>query len=149
MLDEQLDLALARARRGGLAVAVLAVDLDRFKGVNDSLGHAFGDRFLIEVAACLRAGARETDVVARVGGDEFVILLADLDVQEAAQLAQTVVDRIAKVLSEPLAIGPVEWRVEASIGVAIYPTHSRDAKGLLAIADAAMYAGKSPLAHIA
>jgi diguanylate cyclase (GGDEF)-like protein/PAS domain S-box-containing protein len=149
MLDEQLELALARARRGGLAVAVLNVDLDHFKEVNDSLGHAYGDRLLVEVAGCLRAGARETDVVARVGGDEFVILLADLDVQEAPQLAQTVVDRIADVLSEPLAIDPVELRVEASIGVAIYPTDSRDAKGLLAIADAAMYAGKPPLANTA
>jgi diguanylate cyclase (GGDEF)-like protein len=97
----------------------------------------------------LRAGARETDVVARVGGDEFVILLADLKVSEAAQVAQTVVDRIAHTLSEPLAIDPVELRVNASIGVAIYPTDSRDAAGLLAIADAAMYAGKSGLAQSA
>lgn len=149
LLNEQLALALARARRGGLAIAVLNVDIDRLKEVNDSLGHAYGDRLLVEVAACLRAGARETDVVARVGGDEFVILLADLDVQEAPRLAQTVVDRIAQVLSEPLAIDPVELRVEVSIGVAIYPTDSRDAKGLLAIADAAMYAGKTPLADIA
>ena len=128
---------------------ILNVDLDRFKEVNDSLGHAYGDRLLVEVARCLRAGARETDIVARVGGDEFVILLADLDVQEAPRLAQTVVDRIATVLSEPLAIDPVELRVEASIGVAIYPTDSRDAKGLLAIADAAMYADKPPLANTA
>jgi diguanylate cyclase (GGDEF)-like protein/PAS domain S-box-containing protein len=149
MLDEQLELALARARRGGLAVAVLNVDLDHFKAVNDSLGHAYGDRLLVAVAGCLRAGARDTDVVARVGGDEFVILLADLDVQQAPQLAQTVVNRIAKLLAEPLAIDPVELRVDASIGVAIYPTDSCDAKGLLAIADAAMYAGKTALAHTA
>jgi diguanylate cyclase (GGDEF)-like protein/PAS domain S-box-containing protein len=149
MLDEALALALARARRSGLAVAVLNIDLDHFKDVNDSLGHAYGDRLLVEVAGCMRASARETDVVARVGGDEFVILLADLDVQEAPQRAQTVVDRIAKVLSEPLAIDPVELRVKASIGVAIYPTNSRDAKGLLAFADAAMYAGKTTLARIA
>ena len=149
LLDEQLDLALARASRGGLAVAVLNIDLDHFKEVNDSLGHAYGDRLLVAVAACLRAGARKTDVVARVGGDEFVILLADLDVQEAPHLVQTVVDRIAHLLSEPLAIDPVELRVEVSIGRAIYPTDSRDAKGLLAIADAAMYLGKTPLAHTA
>jgi diguanylate cyclase (GGDEF)-like protein/PAS domain S-box-containing protein len=149
LLDEQLELALARARRGGLSVAVLNIDVDRFKEVNDSLGHAYGDRLLQAVAGCLRAGARETDVVARVGGDEFVILLADLKVSEAAQVAQTVVDRIAHTLSEPLAIDPVELRVNASIGVAIYPTDSRDAAGLLAIADAAMYAGKSGLAQSA
>ena len=112
LLDEQLELALARARRGGLGFAILNVDVDRFKEVNDTLGHAYGDRRSKAVAGCLRAGARETDVVARVGGDEFVILLADLDVQQAPQLAQTVVDRIAKTLSEPLAIDPVELRVE-------------------------------------
>ena len=100
LLDEQLALALARARRGKLSVAVLSVDLDRFKDVNDSLGHAYGDRVLVEVAGCLRAGARETDVVARVGGDEFVVLLADLDVEEAPALVQTVVDRISERLCD-------------------------------------------------
>jgi diguanylate cyclase (GGDEF)-like protein/PAS domain S-box-containing protein len=149
MFGEQLDLALARARRGGLGVAVLCLDLDRFKDVNDTLGHAYGDQLLVEIAGRLRASARETDVVARIGGDEFVILLADLDVQEAPALAQTVVERIGGLLSEPLAIGPVELKVDASIGIAIYPLDSRDAKGLLAVADAAMYAGKGPLARIA
>jgi diguanylate cyclase (GGDEF)-like protein/PAS domain S-box-containing protein len=149
MFGEQLDLALARARRGGFGVALLCLDLDRFKEVNDTLGHAYGDQLLVEVAARLRAGARDTDVVARVGGDEFVILLADLDVQDAPVLAQTVVERIAGLLSETLAIGPVELKVDASVGVAIYPLDSRDAKGLLAVADAAMYAGKTTLARIA
>jgi diguanylate cyclase (GGDEF)-like protein/PAS domain S-box-containing protein len=149
MLSEQLDLALARARRGGLAVATLCIDLDRFKEINDSLGHAVGDDLLVEVAGRLRAGARETDVVARYGGDEFVILLADLEVQSAGELAQTVVDRIRGVLGDPVPVGPVELSVEASIGVAIYPHDSRDAKGLLAAADAAMYAGKPPLTRVA
>jgi diguanylate cyclase (GGDEF)-like protein/PAS domain S-box-containing protein len=143
MLNEQLELALARGRRSGLAVAVLNVDIDRLKEVNDSLGHAYGDQFLVEVARCLRAGARETDVVARVGGDEFVILLADLDAQESPELVQTVVDRIRERLSQPLAIDAVELRADVSIGVAIYPTDSNDAAGLLAAADAAMYAGKN------
>ena len=149
MLAEQLDLALARARRGGLGVALLCLDLDRFKEINDSLGHAVGDDLLIEVAARLRAGARETDVVARYGGDEFVVLLADLDVQHAKELAQTVVDRIRGLLVDPVPVGPVELRVEASIGVSTYPLDSRDAKGLLAAADAAMYAGKSLLTRVA
>jgi diguanylate cyclase (GGDEF)-like protein/PAS domain S-box-containing protein len=149
MFGEQLELALARARRHGTAAAVLCLDLDRFKDVNDSLGHAYGDDMLVEVARRLRAGARETDVVARLGGDEFVILLADLDVQKAAKLAQTVVERIRRTLAEPLAINPVELKVDASIGVAIFPTDSRDPKGLLALADAAMYAGKSALERIA
>ena len=149
MLDEQLELALARARRGGLAVALLAIDLDRFKEVNDSLGHAIGDDLLVEAARRLRAGARDTDVVARIGGDEFVVLLADLDVQEASELARTVVERLHGVLADPVAIGPVELKLEASIGVAVYPLDSRDAKGLLAAADAAMYAGKNALTRVA
>jgi diguanylate cyclase (GGDEF)-like protein/PAS domain S-box-containing protein len=149
MFAEQLDLALARARRGGLAVALLCLDLDRFKEINDSLGHAVGDDLLIEVAARLRAGARETDVVARYGGDEFVVLLADMDVQHATETAQRVVERIRSLLVDPLPVGPVELRVEASIGVSTYPLDSRDAKGLLAAADAAMYAGKSLLTRVA
>ena len=149
MLAEQLELALARARRGGLAVAVLCLDLDRFKETNDSLGHAVGDEMLIEVAGRLRAGARETDVVARYGGDEFVIMLADLEVQSAPELAATVVERLRSVLSEPFAIGPVELQADASIGVALYPLDSRDAKGLLAAADAEMYAGKTVVSRVA
>ena len=149
MLAEQLDLALARARRGGLAVAVLCLDLDRFKEINDSLGHAVGDDLLIEVGARLRAGARETDVVARYGGDEFVILLADLDVQSAPELAATVVERLRSLLADPFAIGPVELQAEASIGVALYPFDSRDAKGLLAAADAEMYVGKTAVSRVA
>ena len=149
MLAEQLDLALARARRSGTAVAVLCLDLDRFKEVNDTLGHSYGDDMLVAVSAKLRAGARDTDVVARLGGDEFVVLLADLDVQEAPALAATVVERLHAVLEEPVAIGPVELKVEASVGVAIYPLDSRDAKGLLAVADAAMYAGKTAFVRVA
>jgi diguanylate cyclase (GGDEF)-like protein/PAS domain S-box-containing protein len=146
---EQLDLALARARRGGLAVAVLCLDLDRFKEINDSLGHAYGDRMLVEVAKLLRTGARSTDVVARVGGDEFVILLADLDVQEAPELVETVIDRIRSLFVAPIPIDAVELRVNVCIGRAIYPTDARDADGLLAAADAAMYVGKHGLARIA
>ena len=149
MLAEQLDLALARARRGGLAVAVLCLDLDRFKEINDSLGHAVGDDLLVEIAARLRSGARETDVVARYGGDEFLILLADLDVQDAPALTATVVGRLRSILADPVAIGPVELQVEASIGIALYPFDSRDAKGLLAAADAEMYAGKTFVTRVA
>jgi diguanylate cyclase (GGDEF)-like protein len=149
LFGEQLDLALARARRGGLAVAILCLDLDRFKEVNDSLGHAYGDRMLVEVANRLRAGARDTDVVARVGGDEFLVMLADLDVQEAPALAETVIERIRGLLADPLPVDAVEIRVDASIGLAIYPTHSRDADGLLAVADAAMYVGKHALTRVA
>jgi diguanylate cyclase (GGDEF)-like protein/PAS domain S-box-containing protein len=149
MFGEQLELALARARRGGLAVAILCLDLDRFKEVNDSLGHAYGDRALVEVADRLRAGARDTDVVARVGGDEFLIMLADLDVQDAPMLAATVIERIRGQLADPLPVDAVELRIDLSIGLAIYPTDSRDADGLLAAADAAMYVGKHALTRVA
>jgi diguanylate cyclase (GGDEF)-like protein/PAS domain S-box-containing protein len=149
MFGEQLELALARARRGGLAVAVLCLDLDRFKEVNDSLGHAYGDRMLVEVATRLRAGARETDVVARLGGDEFLILLADLDVQEAPEQTEAVIERIQALLADPIPVDAVEIRVDACIGRAIYPTDSRDADGLLAAADAAMYVGKHALTRVA
>jgi diguanylate cyclase (GGDEF)-like protein/PAS domain S-box-containing protein len=149
LLDEQLELALARGRRGGLAVAVVTVDLDRFKAVNDSLGHAYGDRCLVEVANCMRHGARETDVVARVGGDEFVILLADLPVQDAPKLAQTVVDRIRTRLSTPFEIDAVELRIDACFGIAIYPIDSRDATGLLAASDASMYMSKTAATRVA
>jgi diguanylate cyclase (GGDEF)-like protein/PAS domain S-box-containing protein len=149
MFGEQLDLALARARRGGKAVAVLCLDLDGFKEVNDSLGHAYGDRTLVEVANLLRTGARGTDVVARVGGDEFLILLADLDVQEAPRLAETVVERIRGLLADPLPVDAVEVRIDVCIGVAIYPTDSREAEGLLAAADAAMYVGKHAITRVA
>ncbi|MEJ7569259.1 MAG: diguanylate cyclase [Gaiellaceae bacterium] len=149
MLSEQLALALARARRGGLAVALLSIDLDRFKDVNDSLGHAYGDRLLAEVARLLRQGARSTDIVARIGGDEFVVLLADLDVQEAPELAQAVVSRIQSLLATPISIGPVELRADASIGLAIYPIDARDEHGLLGAADVEMYRRKSATMRVA
>jgi diguanylate cyclase (GGDEF)-like protein/PAS domain S-box-containing protein len=149
MFGEQLELALARARRGGLAVAILCLDLDGFKTVNDSLGHAYGDRMLVEVAGLLRASARDTDVVARVGGDEFLIMLADLDVQAAPELAATVIERIRDLLSDPIPVDAVEVRIDASVGLAIYPTDSREAAGLLAAADAAMYVGKNALTRVA
>ena len=87
---EQLELALVRARRSGRAVALLCLDLDRFKDVNDLLGHGYGDELLVEVAGRLRAAARETDVVARMGGDEFVVVLPDLDPAEAPARAAAV-----------------------------------------------------------
>jgi diguanylate cyclase (GGDEF)-like protein len=128
---------------------VLCLDLDNFKDVNDTLGHGYGDQLLFEIGARLRAGARETDVVARIGGDEFVILLADLDVSEAPAIVETVVGRLRDLLGATFTIGVVELKVEACIGTAVFPLDSRDAKGLMAVADAAMYARKTTLARIA
>jgi diguanylate cyclase (GGDEF)-like protein/PAS domain S-box-containing protein len=142
MLVDQLDLALVRARRQGHGVALLSVDLDRFKEVNDTLGHAFGDDVLAEVAKRLRAGARATDVVARMGGDEFVVLLADLPLADAESVANGVRDRILGELGHVVPVGPIEVRVPASVGVAVYPDAASDADGLLALADRAMYRRK-------
>ncbi|MCP9485557.1 MAG: GGDEF domain-containing protein [Gaiellaceae bacterium MAG52_C11] len=147
--SEQLSLALARARKSGSAVALLSIDLDRFKDVNDSLGHAYGDRLLAEVARLLREAARENDVVARIGGDEFVVLLAELDLREAPRLTQTVAERIQALLSAPISIGPVELRADASIGSAIYPRDAHDEDGLLGAADAAMYRRKTATVRVA
>jgi diguanylate cyclase (GGDEF)-like protein/PAS domain S-box-containing protein len=141
-LVEQLDLALARARRQHTAVALLSVDLDRFKEVNDTLGHAYGDGVLAEVAKRLRSGARATDVVARMGGDEFVILLADLPVEDAASVAHGVRERVLGELDHAVPVGPVEVRVPASVGVALYPLEAEDADELLALADSSMYTRK-------
>jgi diguanylate cyclase (GGDEF)-like protein/PAS domain S-box-containing protein len=149
MFSEQLAQALARARRGGLAVALLSIDLDRFKDVNDSLGHAYGDRLLAEVARLLREAVRETDVVARIGGDEFVVLLTDLHMLEARLLAGAVSERIQSLLSAPISIGPVEVRADASIGLAIFPVDARDENGLLGAADLEMYRRKTATAHVA
>jgi diguanylate cyclase (GGDEF)-like protein len=104
---------------------------------------------LVEVACRLRTAARETDFVARIGGDEFVVVLPDLDPAEARTRAAAVAARIRSLLSEPIEIDTVELRADACIGVAIYPTDSRDGKGLLAAADAAMYAGKHVLPRVA
>jgi diguanylate cyclase (GGDEF)-like protein/PAS domain S-box-containing protein len=141
-LVEQLDLSLARARRHRTAVALLSVDLDRFKEVNDTLGHAFGDGVLAEVGKRLRAGARTNDVVARMGGDEFVILLSDLPVEDAETIAAAVRQRVLDELGHVVPVGPVEGRVPASVGVAIYPLQAADADDLLALADSAMYTRK-------
>ena len=141
-LVEQLDLSLARARRQHSAVALLSVDLDRFKEVNDTLGHAYGDGVLAEVAKRLRAGARSSDVVARMGGDEFVILLSDLPVDDAEEIAGGVRRRVLDELGHVVPVGPVEVRVPASVGVAIYPLEAGDAHELLALADSAMYSRK-------
>ena len=142
MLVEQLDLALSRARRLGTAVALLSVDLDRFKEVNDTLGHAFGDDVLAEVAKRLSAGARATDVVARMGGDEFVVLLSDLPLDDAGEVADGIRQRILDELGHVVPVGPIEVRVPASVGIALFPLEANDADGLLALADSAMYTRK-------
>jgi diguanylate cyclase (GGDEF)-like protein/PAS domain S-box-containing protein len=148
--EEALQRDLARASRQDQAVAVLYLDLDNFKLVNDSLGHAGGDELLREMASRLRWGVRQTDLVARQGGDEFLVLLADLDRRpgpdtrpRAVRLAETVASRIHDALKWPFVLSGTEFYVSVSIGVSIYPIDAGDAKSLLREADAAMYRSKN------
>ncbi len=138
LLDEHLALALARARRNAQSVALLYVDLDDFKAVNDSLGHAAGDELLRRIAVRLRGVVRTTDLLARQGGDEFLILLTDLDVDPRLS-AETVAKQVEAALLEPFSIADAEFEIGSSIGISIYPADASDADTLLRHADAAMY----------
>jgi diguanylate cyclase (GGDEF)-like protein len=135
---EQMDLAEARIRRGE-TMAVLCVDLDQFKGVNDTLGHSIGDILLQSVTGRLRACVREVDVVARLGGDEFAVLQGMLTVpQDAAILA----GRIVNAIAEPFDIEGHHILIGASIGIAVAPADGRDAGTLMKNADLALYRAK-------
>lgn len=138
LLDEHLQLALARARRTGSAIALLYVDLDDFKAVNDSLGHAAGDELLKRIAVRLKTVVRSSDLIARQGGDEFLILLTDLD-RDPRLSAETVAKQVETALLEPFHLADAEFEVGASIGISIYPDDAGDADTLLRHADAAMY----------
>ncbi|MFN5164818.1 MAG: putative bifunctional diguanylate cyclase/phosphodiesterase [Pseudomonadota bacterium] len=140
MFLAEIERAIARTRRHGLPFAVCFIDLDRFKSINDTLGHAAGDQLLREMAGRLRGVLRTTDLVARLGGDEFVVLLegtagvADLGVIGNKMLA---------ALSEPLTLGPALVQLSGSIGISCHPADGDDAATLLRNADAAMYQAKS------
>lgn len=138
LLFDRLDRALAAARRTGRPVAVLFVDLDSFKQVNDSHGHSVGDQLLLQVAHRLGRCVREADTLARLGGDEFVAVLVDVAADDDAQVTAV---RMLRRLAEPFYIGDLTVEVTASIGVAL--TSSARAKGLLHAADLAMYEAKS------
>ncbi len=138
LLLDRIEHALARAGREQTKVAVLFTDLDRFKNVNDSLGHSAGDRLLLSVASRLSAALRPGDTVARLGGDEFVVLAEGLsDENEAAAIAQ----RLLAALGEPVSVDEHRLFVSASIGVAVSDSQTT-AERLLADADAAMYRAK-------
>jgi diguanylate cyclase (GGDEF)-like protein/PAS domain S-box-containing protein len=139
LLGERAGAAMERARRDGRKVALLFVDLDRFKNVNDSLGHGAGDELLRHCAARLLAALRTADMVGRHGGDEFTVLLADLmDIEDAARIAAKLLD----ALRRPFLVGSHELRLTGSIGVAVFPDNGDSFEALLQNADAAMYAAK-------
>jgi diguanylate cyclase (GGDEF)-like protein len=140
LLQERLQLEMARARRNGEQLAVLFLDLDRFKAVNDTLGHQAGDQVLRVATERLRSCLRDCDTVARFGGDEFVVLLSGLDKPyHAAQIA----GQILAVLAQPVLIGDNACFVGASIGVAMFPTDGATVDELLRRADIAMYKAKA------
>ncbi|MBK1672411.1 hypothetical protein CKO35_03695 [Ectothiorhodospira shaposhnikovii] len=139
MLD-RIGQALAQARRDRHALAVVFIDLDDFKVVNDSLGHAQGDQLLIQVGARLRALLREGDTVARFGGDEFILLLSKLTHVEGAI---PVIEKLQEALSRPVTLGSQQVCVTVSIGIALYPADSDRPEELVRHADAAMYRAKA------
>ena len=139
LLNGRLEAAIARARRALRRVAVMFMDLDRFKDVNDSLGHRVGDLLLKEVANRVRAALRETDVLARISGDEFVIVLEDVVDEASPELvARKVLDEVRRAFN----VEGHEIHVSASLGLAIHPEDGADADTLLKNADAAMYHAK-------
>jgi diguanylate cyclase (GGDEF)-like protein/PAS domain S-box-containing protein len=149
LFDELLELSLARARRHDLGVAVISVDIDNFKLVNDSLGHDAGDALIVQLAGRLQEATRETDLVARPGGDEFLMLLADLDRTSpgpggdpAAVVSSSVASRVEAALREPFEIAGTELYVTASLGISLFPNHGDDAVTLLRHADTAMFHSK-------
>jgi diguanylate cyclase (GGDEF)-like protein/PAS domain S-box-containing protein len=139
LFAEHLTVAVAHAARSHEKVAVLFVDLDRFKNVNDTLGHSTGDVLLQRVAERFRACLRDSDVVARLGGDEYTVLLRPVrDTQDAANCAQKLIDALA----EPVEVNGHELFVTCSIGISLYPDDAQDAQALLKNADMAMYRAK-------
>jgi diguanylate cyclase (GGDEF)-like protein len=136
---DRLGREIAHSARDGRRFAVLLLDLDRFKLINDTLGHAAGDVLLIQVARCLQTCIRDVDTVARTGGDEFLVLLAD--VREHADVAVVAV-KIGKALGEAFSVNETEVHTSASIGISTYPFDGTDADTLVAHADEAMYFAK-------
>lgn len=142
--NEMLEHNLVRATRKNRSLAVLFIDLDKFKAVNDQHGHDTGDLLLVDVSDRLKSALRQGDIACRAGGDEFIVLLNDLDSPEQAEtVALKIAERIRAELARPFAINGLALNVSASIGVAVFPTHSIVSSILLKVADQAMYKAKT------
>lgn len=137
---ERLRQAMVRADRSGRMVAVIFIDLDHFKSVNDTMGHSYGDQLLIESAKRLKNCIRSEDTVARLGGDEFLVLLTDL---VRVETTQPVIDKIIDCFNETFRLGSNEIHVTASVGISIYPNDAQQESDLLRNADIAMYHAKA------
>ena len=140
LLDDRLQQALAHARRDNEKLAVLLLDLDGFKGINDDHGHETGDAVLVTTAQRLKECVRATDTVARFGGDEFV---AVLEGQNSMEDATPVAEKILGLLRLPIPVGDRQFKLTASIGIAIFPSDSENAETLLRMSDQAMYESKA------
>ncbi len=139
LLSDRLHHDIERAQRDGQIIALLFIDLDHFKNINDSLGHQIGDLLLIEAARRLRSLVRQVDTVARLGGDEFVVLMEGNATHTAAV---SLADKIVAAFKQPFAVNGIDLYVGCSIGVTLYPEDGTDAVTLLKNADTAMYRAK-------
>ncbi len=150
LFEEMLDKAIARARRNDTGIGVLFLDLDNFKLVNDSLGHHAGDLLLAQLADRLRHCIRDTDMVARQGGDEFMVLLSDLErgtgetgeLEPAMVVAESVAARVREAMAEPFDLAGTPFYATGSVGISLFPQDATDAASLLKNADHAMYQSK-------
>ena len=138
-LEARLDQLVADARRHNRRLAVLFLDMDNFKGINDSMGHGVGDEFLRVTAHRLRSAVRENDIVARLGGDEFVVVLSDMGEPQHALSTAT---KLLETLSQPVTLAGQELSPSTSIGICFYPQDGRDRGSLMQSADIAMYQAK-------
>jgi diguanylate cyclase (GGDEF)-like protein len=138
LFNDRLRMAVEAAKRGGAPLTVLLMDLDRFKYINDTLGHHIGDRVLQQVGQRLAGLVRKSDTTARLGGDEFAVLLLNANVEQACGVAK----KIGAALERPITVEQQSLDVRASIGVAGFPVHGEDAETLMRHGDAAMYAAK-------
>jgi diguanylate cyclase (GGDEF)-like protein/PAS domain S-box-containing protein len=143
VLEERLSAALEHARLSATRVALVFVDLNGFKAINDHYGHAAGDRVLITTATRLKKILRSTDTVARIGGDEFVVILQDLPQGNSLQdEARSICQKIFIELAPPVTIGNDQRHIGTSLGVAVFPDHAPSMDRLIHIADLAMYEAK-------
>lgn len=138
LLMDRLKQALIQAQRHGTEAAVLFMDLDGFKVINDTLGHNVGDKLLVQVADRLRKSIRESDTLARMGGDEFIFVINDAQLDGVKQLCEKVLES----LQQGFELEGEQHQISASLGIAMYPEHSRDENELLRLADQAMYEAK-------
>ena len=139
LFNDRIEQALAQSERHERAFAVLFIDLDKFKAINDSFGHGAGDKVLQAVATRLLACVREEDTVSRIGGDEFLCLLMEVnDVADVAHIAEA----IGRATAESVSLGETQLKVTASIGIAIYPRDGTTAEALIKNADSSMYRAK-------